>query len=241
MLQQWQTGIIVRSEVAAPDIIRYWVQVPVMDSFDFKPGQFVTLDLPIHEQRNKRWRSYSIASPPDGTNVFELCIVLVPDGLGTPYIWEHFKPGHQVTMRGPVGVFTLPDLLERDIAFICTGTGIAPFRSMSQAIRMQNKPSRNVYLIFGTRTKADLLYHNELIQLEKDMPNFKYIYALSREEDPTYHGVKGYVHKVYEDLFSDHRPAYFYLCGWRNMIDDARHRLAAMGYGKDSVHVELYG
>lgn len=59
------------------------MEVPELASFDFQPGQFVTLDLPIHEKLNKRWRSYSIASWPDGSNVFELVIVLDKDGAGT--------------------------------------------------------------------------------------------------------------------------------------------------------------
>jgi CDP-4-dehydro-6-deoxyglucose reductase len=57
-----------------------------LNVFDFKPGQFVTIDLPIHEKPNKRIRSYSIASWPDGTNVFELLIVLAEHGLGTHFL-----------------------------------------------------------------------------------------------------------------------------------------------------------
>ncbi|MEJ7680423.1 MAG: FAD-binding oxidoreductase [Segetibacter sp.] len=61
---------------------RFWIQIPEVESFDFIPGQFVTLDLPIHEKKNKRWRSYSIASAPDKTNVIELVIVLLEGGAG---------------------------------------------------------------------------------------------------------------------------------------------------------------
>jgi ferredoxin-NADP reductase len=59
---------------------RFFFQIPSMERFDFEPGQFVTLDLPIHEQKNKRWRSYSIASAPNGTNEFELVIVKMEGG-----------------------------------------------------------------------------------------------------------------------------------------------------------------
>ena len=34
---------------------------------------------------------------------------------------------------------------------------------------------------------------------------------------------------------------HFYLCGWKNMVDEARNRLADMGYDKDHIHLELYG
>jgi ferredoxin-NADP reductase len=37
------------------------------------------------------------------------------------------------------------------------------------------------------------------------------------------------------------KPAYFYLCGWRNMIDEAKQRILDLGYDKKSIHLELYG
>jgi len=36
-------------------------------------------------------------------------------------------------------------------------------------------------------------------------------------------------------------PAYFYLCGWKNMIDEAKQRILALGYDKKDIHLELYG
>jgi len=72
---------------------RFWIELPSLSSFDFKPGQFITLDLPIHEKPNKRVRSYSIASWPDGTNVIELVIVLLEDGAGTHYLFNEVSVG----------------------------------------------------------------------------------------------------------------------------------------------------
>jgi len=77
-VQPWRKGIVTRIQDETYNIRRFWIKVPEQEHFDFIPGQFVTLDLPIHEKLNKRWRSYSIASWPDGTNVFELLIGPVP-------------------------------------------------------------------------------------------------------------------------------------------------------------------
>lgn len=238
MVPLWQQGIVTRIEQATHNTRRYFIQMPGTDSFDFKPGQFVTLDLPIHEQKNKRWRSYSIASMPDGTNVIELLISYVPDGLGTNYIFNEIKEGDELTLRGPQGVFTLPEEIDKDLVMICTGTGIAPFRSMLHYINTHKLPHRNLHLIFGTRVQSDLLYRDEMAELEKAMPNFTYHPTLSREE---WDGHKGYVHNVYETLYKDRQPANFLLCGWRMMIDEAKHRLLDMGYDKKAIHLELYG
>jgi ferredoxin-NADP reductase len=48
------------------------------------------------------------------------------------------------------------------------------------------------------------------------------------------------VHEIYKDLFADKRPALFYLCGWKNMIMEARDNLVGMGYGKEHIKFELY-
>src|SRR6201989_2420467 len=122
MVPQWQSGIVTRIEQATPNTRRYWIQMPETESFEFKAGQFVTLDLPIHEQKNKRWRSYSIASAPDGTNVFELVIVLLEGGLGTQYLFNEVSVGSEILLRGPQGKFTLPEQITEDIYLICTGT-----------------------------------------------------------------------------------------------------------------------
>lgn len=243
-IEPWRTAKVIKIENETTSTRRFWLQVPELESFGYKPGQFVTLDLPIHEKTNKRWRSYSIASWPDGTNVFELVIVFMEDGAGTSYLFDKIEVGSEITFRGPVGVFTLPEVLDTDYYLICTGTGIAPFRSMLHHIALHNLPHKNVYLIFGTRTKENLLYYEELKNLTANNSGLYYIPVLSREN---WEGEKGYVHKVYKDLIAAKKqgdalpPAHFYLCGWKNMIDEAKKTITELGYDRKAIHQELYG
>jgi ferredoxin-NADP reductase len=242
MLQPWRTGKVIRIEDETPNTKRFWVEVPGVESFDFKPGQFVTLDLPIHEKKNKRWRSYSIASYPDGSNVFELVIVLLEGGAGSSYLFNDINIGSELLFRGPQGVFTLPESIDKDLFFICTGTGIAPFRSMVHWIHQHNVPHKNIYLIFGCRFLKDSLYKDELTQLQKELPSFQFIPTYSRETGEDTSIQKGYVHNVYEQIIDGNKPvAGFYLCGWKNMVDEAKQRIIALGYDKKDIHLELYG
>jgi CDP-4-dehydro-6-deoxyglucose reductase len=238
MLQPWRKALVVGIEDETSDTKRFRIVVPELERFDFEPGQFVTLDLPIHEKANKRWRSYSIASRPDGSNEMELLIVLNPQGTGTPYLFNEVNIGSELTLRGPQGVFTLKQPLDKDIYLICTGTGIAPFRSMLQHIHHQHIPHQKLTLIYGCRKKNNLLYYDEMMRLQDEMEGFTYIPTLSREE---WEGRSGYVHHVYEELCEQKAPATFYLCGWREMIDEAKHRIMQMGYEKKDIHLELYG
>lgn len=241
MLEPWRTGIVIKIKEETTLTRRFWIQIPELENFNFKPGQFVTLDLPIHEKKNKRWRSYSIASSPDGTNVIELVIVFLEGGAGTTYIFNEVKEGSELLLRGPQGVFVLPEIIDRDLFLICTGTGIAPYRSMLQNIKRYDISHQNIYLIFGTRYFKDCLYYDELKALESEIENYFYLPTFSREEDDN--GVrKGYVHSVYEEIVAQNKPAsYFYLCGWKNMIDEAKQRILGLGYDKKDIHLELYG
>ena len=255
MLQPWQTGKVIRIENVTTATRRFWIELVSGEPFHFEPGQFVTLDLPIHEKPSRRWRSYSIASWPDGSAVIELVIVLLDGGAGTKYLFEEIQVGSELILRGPQGSFTLPAALEKDLFFICTGTGIAPFRSMVHHILNHNLPHQDIYLIFGCRRLGDALYQKEMEELELNLAGFQYLPVFSREvPENLEHLIRtGYVHAVFEEICNKKRktdstgtetivqPASFYLCGWKNMIDEAKKRIVDLGFDRKSIHLELYG
>ena len=140
--------------------------------------------------------------------------------------------------RGAQGVFTLKEPLDKDLFLICTGTGIAPFRSMVHHVKNKNISHKSITLVFGCRTKDTLLYYEEMKELAASVESFNYVPVLSRE---SWEGRNGYVHEVYEELCKDKKPANFLLCGWRGMIDDAKQKILNMGYDAKDIHVEIYG
>ena len=98
---------------------------------------------------------------------------------------------------------------------------------------------------------ADCLYGSELKELQNHVPSFHYIPTFSREEPGDYR--TGYVHAVYEEICRNKAlvsgdgissityPAQFYLCGWKNMVDEAKKRIQDLGYDRKAIHQELYG
>ena len=145
MLQPWQDAIVTKIVQETPTTKRFFLALTSGQVFDFIPGQFVTFDLPIHEQKNKRWRSYSIASAPSNNSEFELVIVLLEGGAGTTYLFNEVEVGSTLLMRGPQGVFVLPKEINTDLYFICTGTGVAPFRSMLLDIHQKEIPHQQMH------------------------------------------------------------------------------------------------
>jgi phenol/toluene 2-monooxygenase (NADH) P5/A5 len=241
MAWKWYDSTVIKIEDQSPTTKRFFVEVQEEEPVNFTAGQFVTMDLPINEKRLKRWRSYSIANAPNGSNVLEFSIVRLDGGAATEYLFNDLKVGDNIRFKGPDGTFVLPDPIEKELVLICTGTGVAPYRSMLIDLQKNQKPHKNIHLIFGTRYEENILYRDEFEKLEKEMPGFKYSLTLSRDEN--WKGLKGYVHQVYLEDYKDVRSDIdFYICGWSNMIDDVvANLILKLGYDKSQVHYELYG
>lgn len=238
----WYTARISSIDKLNARTWRFMLELLDLDALDFTPGQFITFDLPIHEKRNKRLRSYSIAAAPSQKNQVELVIGNVETGLASAFFFDNKRcpVGTELKFRGPQGVFKLPQNLDKHHIFICTGTGIAPFRSMLKYLVAENIPFQSIDLVFGGRRKEDILYQKELEALARDIPHFNYHICLSREE---YDGYQGYVHERYQKVAAafPKEDVHFMLCGWRDMIDQARKELSELNYPKQQIEFELYG
>ncbi len=242
MATTWYNGKIIRITDETPTVKRFYVELQDVENFDFRAGQFVTMDLPIGEKRLQRWRSYSIASAPAGNLMLEFCIGRLEGGLGTTYLFDEATIGTLLKFKGPDGNFCLAENQENDVVMICTGTGVAPFRSMLQGTFLEKeKKMPNFHLIFGCRYEKDILYRQELEDLAQRFPNFTYDIALSREKLENIH--HGYVHDIYLKKYENqHQNVHFMLCGWSAMIDEAvANLLMKMGCEKTQVKYELYG
>ena len=141
-----------------------------------------------------------------------------------------------------MGIFTLPDnLMDRDIFFVSTGSGVSPFRSMVNYLYENKVPFKNIKLFFGTRKHSDLLYKEEFEKLDKELDNFEYVPVFSQEDKKGYK--KGHVHKHYLDLIDnlEDKPL-VYFCGWNIMIEQGRQELKRREFEmmKD-IRVEIFG
>ena len=150
------------------------------DTFEFAPGQYVS----IRYQGTPR--AYSIASVP-GQEEIELCIRRVTDGRLTPSLATELTEGDRITVRGPYGDdLLLQDPSERDLVFLATGTGVAPFKSMidytfERGRDIYDGEQRDVWLFLGAAWWDDLAYREALTDLAEEHDNFHFVPTLSRE------------------------------------------------------------
>lgn len=230
-----------------PTTKRFFFEVPELKVLNFIPGQFISFEFPIHEKPSKRVRHFSIANAPDNNNFFEVVIVKKEGGAGTEWLWKQ-DIGIEIPFTGPSGIMVMDENKVKNHIFICTGTGVGPFRSMLLDIYRNKIKTGDLVMVFGTRDKQSMLYVKDMEYLESQLPQMKYLPILSREE---INGQQGYVHKVYTEVVNDYfkqmeegkyneLDCVFYICGWKDMVKEARANLMAMGFDKKQIKQEIY-
>jgi CDP-4-dehydro-6-deoxyglucose reductase len=224
---------LVESVELAPDVRSFVFEVPEVEKFTFTPGQFVSVNQVVNEK--KITRAYSIASAPDGTNRFELCLNLLPEGKLSPLLFD-MKPGDAIDIRQPMGMFVLRNP-PRETVFIATGTGIAPFRSILKA--QLNATSPPFTLVFGVRHESHLMYRAEFEEMARTHPHFRFLPTLSRPTE-SWTGRTGHVQKHLSEAIGDRRDLDVFLCGLKLMVDDVRNILKEMGFERKQILFEKY-
>jgi benzoyl-CoA 2,3-epoxidase subunit A len=211
---------------------------------DFGSQQFPILEgqsigvIPPGTDSNGRThhaRQYSVASPRNGErsgyNNLSLTIKRVLQnyegepvrGVASNYMCD-LQVGDKVQVIGPFGSsFLIPNQANSHLIMICTGTGSAPMRGMTEWRRRQRATTEfstsKHLLFFGARSQAELPYFGPLQKLPKDFIDVNFAY--SREPGQP----KRYVQDLMRERASDLLPllqdpnAYFYVCGLKAMED----------------------
>jgi len=192
----------------------------------FKPGQFISFEMPHPQTGRLVTRPYSIASQPSRSDVITLLLNLVLGGPGSTYLFN-LKESEKTHFKGPAGNFYLREDPGRELLFIVTGTGIAPIRSMLLA-NAECPDLRTATLLWGLRSQRDLYYQEELAQLTRRTPSLTAVTTLSRP-DPGWSGSSGRVLRLIEKRIASVKNLAVYLCGNSAMIADATSLLQKKG------------
>jgi ferredoxin--NADP+ reductase/benzoate/toluate 1,2-dioxygenase reductase subunit len=185
----------------------------------FRAGQHITLGL----QGNNQVREYSIYSTEQDTSL-EVLIREVDEGLVSKQL-KKLIPGELLEVEGPFGFFSIDKLnLNRKFLFVSTGTGIAPFRSITGSY-----PSLNYTLLHGVRL-AEEAYEKHRY------PRDRYVLCTTQDQQGDFNGrVTEYLKQ--KTLDSD---TLVYLCGNCDMIYDTYDLLTSRGFPSSNIKTEVY-
>ncbi|MEY4073398.1 MAG: benzoyl-CoA 2,3-epoxidase subunit BoxA [Betaproteobacteria bacterium] len=203
--------------------------------FPVLEGQSIGIIPPGTDDKGKphHARQYSIASPRNGErpgyNNLSLTVKrVVEDHDGKPvrgvcsnYICD-LQPGDTVQVIGPFGTsFLMPNHPRSNIVMICTGTGSAPMRAMTEWRRRLRQSGKfeggRLKLFFGARTQQELPYFGPLQKLPKDFIDIHF--AFSRTPGVPKRYVQDLMRERAADLVELLKDANtcFYVCGLKSM------------------------
>jgi ferredoxin--NADP+ reductase len=208
----------------------------------FKPGQYFALGLEIDGRLLQR--PYSTASPAGTIDELEFLVRRVAAGTFTPRLWE-VGPGDRIWIGPPKGLFTLLPGDERTHLFISTGTGLAPFISMTEALLRRDGHPR-VVVVHGASYVSELAYRDRLENWDA-AGQAQYVPTISRPTDPANAGWTGSSGRTESVLASvcpaldlDPNATVAYLCGNPDMIEAASRTLAEIGFPGAAIVREHY-
>lgn len=187
-------------------------------------------------------RSYSIASAPEDQRV-ALTVERLDDGEVSPYLVGELQVGDRIELRGPIGgffVWTAED--SRPLLLIGGGSGVVPLMAMlrHRARAGGKTPAR---LLYSSRTRADVIYREELDRLADSGDGLDVFHTLTREKPA---GWNGYTRRVDQAMMQEvawpkeQDPAVF-ICGPTSFVEAAATLLVGMGYPPATIKTERFG
>ncbi len=227
------TAEVVGNDPVTHDLRHLVLRLTDPDEFTFFPGQYVDIAVPGTEET----RSFSMAntSARDGGRL-EFIIKIYPDGLFSHFLDTKVQVGDRLTVTGPYGVFTLRDAPDAGLVFVGGGAGMAPILCLLRSMAERGIARRAVYY-YGARRREDLCFTDELRRLERALPDFRYVPALSEEE---WEGENGLITDVVARREADLSGAHAYVCGPPPMVEAAVPLLTRLGVPDKHVYFDKF-
>ena len=214
------------------------------DLFEFKPGQYLTIQCLVSGESVRR--SYSIFS---GVNdsALQIAIKRVPDGVFSNFANDDLKVGDIVESMPPQGTFCadLNSSNQKNYLFIAAGSGITPVASNIKSI-LEEEPQSRITLLFGNQRTNTIMFKETLSFLKNRYLNrLQWINILSREDQGAdvlngrLDNQKGA--ELSQQLVDLRSFDEYFVCGPESMISEISRGLRSVDVSEEKIHFELFG
>ena len=226
-------GIVTKITDQTPDVKTFRVEAPEGGKlFEHLPGQCAMLSVPgISEAM------ISITSSPTNKEFMEFSV----KKCGCLTDWLHaMEEGQMITVRGPYGRhFPVEDeLAGKNLVFVAGGIGLAPLRSVINYVRDNREKYGRVDIIYGSRSKEDLVYYDEIVSEWMNTPDFHVHLTIDREQE-NWDGHVGFVPNYIAELELSAVNACALVCGPPIMIKFSLPNLINAGFDKTQIFTTM--
>ena len=226
-------GIVTKITNQTPDVKTFRVEAPNGGKlFEHLPGQCAMLSVPgISEAM------ISITSSPTNKEFMEFSV----KKCGCLTEWLHaMEEGQMITVRGPYGRhFPVDDeLAGKNLVFVAGGIGLAPLRSVINYVRDNRDKYGRVDIIYGSRSKEDLVYYDEIVTEWMNTPDFHVHLTIDREQEG-WDGHVGFVPNYIAEVGLNPVNTCALMCGPPIMIKFSLPNLVQAGFEKTQIFTTM--
>ena len=201
------------------------------EQFRYRPGQFLTLRLPIEGRFVPR--CYSMSSAPGLDDALRVTIKRVRQGRGSNWVCDKVRVGDAIELMPPSGLFSPKDLTQ-NFVLMAGGSGITPVFSILRTVLEQHQG--RVVLFYANRDENSVIFKRDLQQLAAQYPaRLQVVHWLdSVQGPPSQAQLQAWV-SAYVGAYSQG-----FICGPGPFMDAAQAALLSAGFAQEHVHVERF-
>jgi ferredoxin-NADP reductase len=223
----------------APEVKTFTFRSDNQTWFRYKPGQFVTLELPA--EGGPLMRTYTLSSSPSRPFSIAVTVKAQAGSIGTRWMFDHLKPGRHVRAYGPAGDFSHHNHPSAKYLFISAGSGVTPMMSM---LRWLNDcaPWTDVGFVNCARRPEEIIFRKELELLGSRMPGLLLGFLIEeRSSRESWFGHVGRIDAIRLPLLApDFREREVFCCGPDPFMRAVRGMLEAAGFDMLRYHQESF-
>jgi len=222
--------------------ISFEIPADLKDSFSFQHGQNITIKKEINGEEIRR--SYSICSSPY-ENELRVAVKKVEGGAFSTLANSLLKAGDELEILPPTGKFntSLDPKIKKNYLAFAAGSGITPVISIIKTT-LQTEPHSSFTLVYGNRSRASIIFFEELEGLKnKYMNRFNLVHILSRERtDAPVNFGRINLEKLAELSRMLNYSSFdeIFICGPETMIFTVKEYLEQKSIDKKRIHFELF-
>ena len=221
------------------DTASFTFRAPSGAWFDYQPGQFITLDLPVPGGNVQR--TYTISSSPSRPLSISITVKAQKGSIGTRWMLDHLKPGMRIKAYGPAGVFSFHRHPARKYLFISAGSGITPMMSMT-TWAWDSGEMPDITFVHAARRPSEIIFRERLEQFANRVPGLKLRFTV--EEPDPFRAWPGYEGRLTQIMLGLMAPDYLerevFCCGPEPFMQAVRDMLGALGYDMARYHQESF-
>jgi ferredoxin-NADP reductase len=214
------------------------VELDVSPSPVFKPGQYMTLNLPNPPYTDEKgnMRVFSIVNSPEEKNTLTLATRMSQSAFKRSL--AEMAIGSEIDVKFIGGEFLLPESQERKIVFIAGGIGITPFISMLRHVD-RNRLDTNITLIYSNRNQKSTAFLEELAAIAKKNKNVRLVMTMT--DDPAWNGESSQISaELVKRSVADYKDSTYMIVGPGGMVAAMSDMLSSIGVSKEDIFVESF-